>query len=83
MTSFSKPVRRVTENRLPWNYGPDSDRPLVVRLVHRGGKDLVEFRPKKTRQRVVMDVFDLYSFTLRTLATAAASARRLKKKGLL
>jgi hypothetical protein len=66
-------VARVTNRALGFNYGPDRDRQLVVSLE---SGDLIVFRPKGTRQRLALSVFDAYAFALRCAAMAASREKR-------
>ncbi len=69
-------VARVTNRTLVGNYGPDRDRELVVSLE---AGDLIVFRPKGTRQRLVLSAFDAYAFALRRAALSDAREKRIAR----
>lgn len=75
-------VARVTNGALGFNHGPDRGRPLVVSLE---AGDLIVFRPKGTRQRVLLSAFDAYNHAVRCAALAKVrekrAARAAKGKG--
>ncbi len=71
---------RVTRAQLGGEFGPDSERRLVVSLVD---GDLIEFRPERTRQVKRMAATDLYRYVLRcevnrVLLERARDAKRRK-----
>ena len=76
-------VARMTNAGLGFQYGPDRGRALVVSLE---AGDLIVFRPKGTRQRIVLSAFDAYGYAVRGRALAEArdkrAARKANRKGL-
>ena len=68
-----QPARRVTMGGLGWNHGKDRGRNLVVALEQ---GDLITFRPKGTRQRVLLSAFDAYGYAVRCVALAKAREKR-------
>ena len=73
-------VERVTQEPLGFGFGPDSKRPLVVRLV---APDQIEFKPYKTTRSVRANLRDLYRYVLMCQAQAEnlrkARDRKAKK----
>lgn len=63
MTSFAKPVQRVTENAYNVLYSGESGRrPLVVKLC---AGDRLEFREKGRRQRWYLSVQHAFRFAVK------------------
>lgn len=86
MTRLTKPVARVTNSRLSAQYGPDSDRPVVVRLIPGEGTrerpDMLELRPLGTRRPELLDVRDAYRIALQGRANREhlSKAREAKER---
>ena len=71
-----RPARRVTIARLGMNHGLDRGRALIVSLE---SGDLIGFRPKGTRQRLMLSAFDAYGYAVRCQAMAKAREKRQTK----
>lgn len=74
-----RPCQRVTRGALGFHHGPDKGRQLIVSLE---AGDLIQFRPKGTRQRHALSAFDLFNYVLRTEAHARAREKRERRKGV-
>jgi hypothetical protein len=73
-----RPCQRVTRGALGFNHGPDRGRQVIVSLE---AGDLIQFRPKGTRQRHTLSVFDLFDYVLRTEALARTREQRTAREG--
>lgn len=63
MTTFAKPVQRVTENAYNVLYaGQSHARPIVVKLC---AGDVIEFREKRGRHRWLLDVKHAFKFAVK------------------
>lgn len=71
-----RPARRVTIGALGMNHGRDRRRALIVSLE---SGDLIVFRPKGTRQRLMLSAFDAYGYAVRCQALAKAREKRQAK----
>lgn len=67
MTSITKSTTRVTVGELDGNFGPDRGRKLIVELAP---GDVINLRPKGTRQRVSVRIADVYRYALKCQAGA-------------
>lgn len=77
MTSFRKPVRRVTEDTLGHSFGSDWERKLVVTL---NAGDRISIRPHGTRREVSVLAVDVYRYVLRCEANKALLERARARK---
>lgn len=77
MTSFRKPVKRVTEGQLGHTFGCDWDRKLVVTL---NAGDLISLRPHGTRREVSILAADVYRYVLRCEANKSLLERARARK---
>lgn len=69
MTRLNNPVARVTRCALDGTYGPDRDRPVVIKLIPGDPEtnipDMMELRPLGTRRSERVAVMDVYRYALR------------------
>lgn len=77
MTSFRKPVKRVTESEIGHSFGCDWDRKLVVTL---NAGDLISIRPQGTRREVSILAVDVYRYILRCEANKALLEKARMRK---
>lgn len=77
MRTFGDGNRAVKETReaLGGQFGPDKNRKLVVELVRVADADCLVLWPKGTRQKILVDVKDVYRWALRVQASRAALER--------
>ncbi len=86
MTKLRKPIQRVTTNKLGGQFGPDSQRPLVVTVAPPDGADGADalgsliLRPHKTRQRVRLDLREIYLLALKNRARRRQLEKARAKK---
>lgn len=73
-------VWRVTKGTLGGQFGPDRTRNLVVGLVN---GDLLVFKPKGTRQKVTVNINDVYAWCLRSKALSAQLVKARERKEAL
>jgi len=77
VTSFRKPVRRVTVEPLGHTFGSDWKRALVVTL---NAGDRISLRPHGTRREVSILAADVYRYVLRCEANRSLLERARARK---
>jgi hypothetical protein len=71
------PARAVTLEGLPWNFGPDRNRRMIVTL---DAGDLITLRPAGTRRAVSVPVVEVYHWVLRSVANRANLEKARERK---
>ena len=77
MTPLTRPVRRISSERLHGTFGPDRNKRIAVTL-HPDGR--LEFRPERTRRAETLHILDAYRYALRCRVNREVLERARKKK---